>query len=135
MRIAATTVAFAAVVAGTVLLRDSWVVLLTAAPLALVLTQFAFLATTARTARSCHAPRQRVGGPHLRGPADGPVVRLVDGQAHAPPPGPNKLGTDTDIESDVVSFHGEAAAAPQGCCAGATAKQGWWFWPLLTLAG
>ncbi len=47
---------------------------------------------------------------------------------------PNKLGTDTDIESDVVSFHGEAAAGRKGLLRWATAKQGWWFWPLLTLA-
>lgn len=136
VRIAATTVAFAAVVAGTVLLRDSWLVLLTAAPLALVLTQFAFLGHDGahRQIFATHRGNEwaaRIFAALLTGLSYGWWMGKHTRHHQAP----NKLGTDTDIESDVVSFHGEAAAGRKGLLRWATAKQGWWFWPLLTLAG
>ncbi len=119
VRIAATTLAFAAVVAGTVLLRDSWLVLLTAAPLALVLTQFAFLGHDGahRQIFATHRGNEwaaRIFAALLTGLSYGWWMGKHTRHHQAP----NKLGTDTDIESDVVSFHGEAAAGRKGCCAG-----------------
>ena len=136
VRIAATTVAFDAVVAGVVLLRHSWLVLLTAAPLAVVLTQFAFLGHDGahRQIFATHRGNEwaaRIFAALLTGLSYGWWMGKHTRHHQAP----NKLGTDTDIESDVVSFHPEAAAGRRGPLRWATAKQGWWFWPLLTLAG
>ncbi|GAA0296713.1 acyl-CoA desaturase [Kineococcus aurantiacus] len=135
-RIAATSVAFAAVVTGAYLLRESWLVLLTAAPLAVVLTQFAFLGHDGahRQIFATHRGNEwaaRVFAALLTGLSYGWWMGKHTRHHQAP----NKRGTDTDIESDVVSFHPEAAAGRRGPLRWATRTQGWWFWPLLLLAG
>ncbi|WP_432561254.1 fatty acid desaturase family protein [Kineococcus sp. SYSU DK003] len=135
-RIAATTAAFAAVLAGAYLLRDSWLVLLTAAPLALVLTQYAFLGHDGahRQIFATHRGNEwaaRIFAALLTGLSYGWWMGKHNKHHQAP----NKRGTDTDIESDVVSFHPEAAAGRRGLLRWATARQGWWFFPLLLLAG
>ena len=135
-RIAFTTLAFAAVVAGTVLLRDSWLVLLTAVPLALVLTQFAFLGHDGAHKQIFASHRgnewaARIFAALLTGLSYGWWMGKHTKHHQAP----NARGIDTDIESDVVSFHEEAAAGRRGLLRWATAKQGYWFYPLLLLAG
>jgi fatty acid desaturase len=135
-RIGFTSVAFAAVLAGAFLLRDSWLVLLVAAPLALVLTQFAFLGHDGahRQIFASHRGNEwaaRIFAALLTGLSYGWWMGKHNKHHQAP----NKRGTDTDIESDVVSFHPEAAAGRRGLLRWATAKQGWWFFPLLMLAG
>ena len=136
VRIAATTTAFAAVVASTVLLRDSWLVLLLAPAVALVLTQFAFLGHDGahRQIFATHTSNEwaaRIFAALLTGLSYGWWMGKHNKHHQAP----NKRGTDTDIESDVVSFHEEAAASRRGLLRWATARQGWWFIPLLLLAG
>jgi fatty acid desaturase len=135
-RIVVTSLAFAAVLAGSFLLRDSWLVLLTAAPLAIVLTQFAFLGHDGahRQIFASHKGNEwaaRIFAALLTGLSYGWWMGKHNKHHQAP----NKRGTDTDIESDVVSFHPEAAAGRKGLLRWATAKQGYWFFPLLLLAG
>ena len=135
-RIAGTSLAFAAVVAGAYLLRDSWLVLLVAAPLALVLTQFAFLGHDGahRQIFASHRGNEfaaRIFAALLTGLSYGWWMGKHNKHHQAP----NKRGTDTDIESEVVSFHTDAAAGRRGLLRWATRKQGYWFYPLLLLAG
>ncbi|MFB9378457.1 fatty acid desaturase family protein [Kineococcus gynurae] len=136
VRIAATTLALAAVVAGVVLLRDSWLVLLLGAPLALVLTQFAYLGHDA-------AHRQMFASHRRNEIAARIFAALVTGLGYGWWMGkhtkhhqsPNQRGIDTDIESQVVSFHEDAARSRTGLLAWFTRRQGWFFFPLLLVAG
>ncbi|WP_369052431.1 acyl-CoA desaturase [Kineococcus terrestris] len=136
VRIAATSAAFAAVLTGTVLLRDSWLVLLLAVALAGVLTQFAFLGHDGahRQIFASHRGNEwaaRVFAALLNGLGYGWWMGKHTRHHQAP----NKLGTDGDVESGVVSFYPEAAASRRGPLRWFTRHQGWFFLPLLLLEG
>lgn len=127
--------AFGGAVAGFILLGDSWYQLLIAGALGVLFTQLAFLAHEA-------AHRQILAS----GPANDRLARVLAGlvgmsygwwdskhsRHHA---NPNRVGKDPDIEVDTISFLDEDAAAARGLRRLLTRKQGWWFFPLLTLEG
>lgn len=128
--------AFAGCVAGFVLLGDSWFQLLIAGALGIVLTQVAFLTHEA-------AHKQVLES----GPANDRLARWLacgvvgisfswwtskHNRHHA---NPNRLGKDPDIEVDTISFVEEDAARARGPIAMITRRQGWLFFPLLTLEG
>lgn len=128
--------AFAGCVAGFVLLGDSWFQLLIAGALGIVLTQVAFLTHEA-------AHKQVLES----GPANDRLARWLacgvvgisfswwtskHNRHHA---NPNRLGKDPDIEVDTISFVEEDAARARGLIAMITRRQGWLFFPLLTLEG
>jgi len=48
---------------------------------------------------------------------------------------PNRIGKDPDIEVDTISFVEEDAAQARGLLRAITRRQGWLFFPLLTLEG
>ena len=48
---------------------------------------------------------------------------------------PNRVGRDPDIEIDTISFLDEDAATARGLRRAITRRQGWLFFPLLTLEG
>ena len=120
---------------GFVLLGDSWFQLLIAAGLGILFTQVAFLAHEA-------AHRQVLSS----GPANDRLARGLGALAgmsyswwdskhtrhHA---NPNRVGKDPDIEVDTISFIEEDAAEARGLRAFITRRQGWLFFPLLTLEG
>jgi len=122
-------------VAGFVLLGESWFQLLIAAALGVLFTQTAFLAHEA-------AHRQILSS----GPANDRLGRILGGvvgmsyawwnakhtRHHA---NPNRVGKDPDIEVDTISFLDEDAARRRGVLRLVTRKQGWLFFPLLTLEG
>lgn len=127
---------FGGVVTGFVLLGDSWFQLLMAAALGILLTQVAFLGHEA-------AHRQILSS----GPANDRLARvLVNGivgmsaswcagkhtRHHA---NPNRVGKDPDIEIDTISFLDVDAASARGIRRMITRRQGWLFFPLLTLEG
>jgi fatty acid desaturase len=129
-------VALGGLVAGFVLLGDSWLQLLIAAALGVVLTQFAFLAHEA-------AHRQVLAS----GPANDRLGRfLANGvvgisyswwmskhsRHHA---NPNRVGKDPDIANDTVVFTEDGARAQRRWLRPLTRVQGWAFFPLLTLEG
>ncbi|WP_150955713.1 fatty acid desaturase family protein [Microbacterium testaceum] len=133
---AAVAVGFAAAVTGFVLLGHSWFQLLIAAALGILFTQVAFLAHEA-------AHKQILGS----GPANERLALwLGDGivglsmswwgakhtRHHA---NPNRVGKDPDIAVDTVSFLDTDAAASRGVRRWITQRQGWLFFPLLTLEG
>jgi len=126
----------ALVVAASVLLRDSWLVLLPAAALALVLTQCAFLGHDG-------AHRQVFTSARANEWAGRTFASLCCGLSHGwwlgkhtrHHQGPNQPGLDGDVESKVLSFTPEAARARRGALAWLTRRQGYAFFPLLLLQG
>jgi fatty acid desaturase len=133
---AAILLAFAGCVAGFILLGHSWFQLLIAAALGILFTQVAFLSHEA-------AHRQILAS----GPANDRLARILGNgivgmsyswwatkhtRHHA---NPNRVGKDPDIEIDTISFLDEDAASARGIRRLITRKQGWLFFPLLTLEG
>lgn len=130
-------VALAGLVAGAVLLGDSWFQLLIAGALGVVLTQAAFIAHEA-------SHRQVFDS----GPANDRLGRIlangVVGISHSwwmtkhsrHHANPNRKGKDPDIAPDTIVFLPEDAAAQQNRFLAAINRvQGWAFFPLLTLEG
>ena len=130
------TLALGGAITGFILLGDSWFQLLMAGALGLIFTQFAFLAHEA-------SHRQVLES----GPANDRVGRILASgvvgisyswwmtkhtRHHA---NPNKLGKDPDIDFDTISFVEADAAKQRGLMALLTRKQGYLFFPLLTLEG
>lgn len=126
---------FAGCVAGFILLGDSWFQLLIAGALGILFTQVAFLAHEA-------AHRQILSD----GPANFRLARILAGivgmsyswwdSKHTKHHGnPNMVGKDPDIEVDTISFLEEDAARSRGVIRWITKRQGWLFFPLLTLEG
>jgi fatty acid desaturase len=127
--------ALAGAVTGFILLGDSWFQLLIAGALGILFTQIAFLAHEA-------AHRQILAS----GPANDRLARMLAGSIgmsyswwdskhsrhHA---NPNRIGKDPDIEVDTISFVEEDAAEARGLRRAITKRQGWFFFPLLTLEG
>nr|WP_308194304.1 fatty acid desaturase [Microbacterium croceum] len=131
----AITVALAGCIAGFILLGDSWFQLLIAAALGIVFTQIAFLTHEA-------AHRQILSS----GPANFRLARILaasigmsyawwDSKHTKHHGNPNQVGKDPDIEVDTISFLEEDAAKSRGLIRLITRKQGWLFFPLLTLEG
>ena len=123
-------------VTGFVLLGDSWFQLLIAAAVGILLTQFAFL-----THEASH--RQIL----TSGPANDRIGRFLanivvgisyqwwmnkHSKHHAMP---NTIGKDPDIEWDTISFQTEDAQKQKGVLKWITERQGYLFFPLLTLEG
>nr|WP_307859243.1 fatty acid desaturase [Herbiconiux sp. SYSU D00978] len=130
------TVALVALGAAFVLLGDSWFQLLVAAGLGIVFTQFAFLAHEA-------SHRQILSS----GPSNDRLGRFLatfvvgisyawwmtkHSRHHA---NPNRRGKDPDIAWDTISFVEEDAKRQRGLLAFITRRQGFLFFPLLTLEG
>jgi len=127
---------FGGAIAGFVLLGDSWFQLLIAAAFGVLFTQVAFLAHEA-------AHRQILAS----GPANDRLGRLLaagvvgislswwDNKHSRHHANPNRVGKDPDIAVDTISFLDEDAAAARGLRRAITRRQGWLFFPLLTLEG
>ena len=134
--IAGLVLATAADITGMVLLGHSWFQLILAGVLGLILTQFAFLAHEA-------AHRQILSS----GPANDRLGRFlgtfVIGMSYAwwmnkhsrHHANPNQVGKDPDIAVDTISFLEEDAAARTGIMAWITRRQGYLFFPMLSLEG
>lgn len=132
---AALAIGLAACATGSVLLGESWFQLLIAGGLGVLFTQVAFLAHEA-------AHRQILSA----GPGNDRLARFLaavvgisyswwDSKHSRHHANPNKVGRDPDIEVDTVSFVAEDAAKARGLRAFITRRQGWLFFPLLTLEG
>ena len=131
----AIAVGFGGAITGFILLGDSWFQLLIAGALGILFTQVAFLAHEA-------GHRQILA----TGPANdrlASVLAAVVGMSyswwnskhsrhHA---NPNRVSKDPDIEVDTISFLEADAADARGLRRWITVRQGWLFFPLLTLEG
>lgn len=120
------------------LLGDTWWQLVVAGALAVVLTQFAFVAHEAshRQVLASGPRNDRLGRILANG-----VVGISHSwwmskhsRHHA---NPNKIGKDPDIAPGALAFYEEAARDPErrGFLRRLTRVQGWAFFPLLTLEG
>jgi len=126
---------FGGAITGFIMFGESWFQLLIAAALGILFTQVAFLAHEA-----AHRTIMRTG------PENDRLARVLGGIAgmsyswwdskhsrhHA---NPNQVGKDPDIEVDTISFTEEDAAKARGLRRLITRRQGWLFFPLLTLEG
>ncbi len=132
----AVALVFGSAITGFVLLGHSWFQLLIAAAFGVLLTQVAFLSHEA-------AHRQIL----TSGPANDRLARFLGNglvglsvswwatkhtRHHA---NPNRVGKDPDIEVDTISFLNVDAAEARGIRRWVTQRQGWLFFPLLTLEG
>jgi fatty acid desaturase len=133
---AALAVGLGGAITGFILLGDSWFQLLIAGAFGILLTQVAFVTHEA-------AHRQVLSS----GPANDRLARIlaagVVGISYAWWTGkhtrhhanPNRVGKDPDIEIDTISFIETDAASARGLRRAITKRQGWFFFPLLTLEG
>ncbi|WAL41662.1 acyl-CoA desaturase [Brevibacterium sp. BRM-1] len=121
--------------AASLLLRDSWFQLIVAGALAIVLTQLALIGHEAG-----HRQVLRSGRANLR------LARVLAGivglsfewwdKKHTRHHGnPNRIGKDPDIAPGAISFTSEDAAQARGVPRWIAKRQGWLFFPLLTLEG
>jgi fatty acid desaturase len=130
------TLALAGVVAGVLLLGNSWYQLLLAGAMGVILTQYAFLAHEASHRQVFASGRANDAAGRLLG-------NLVVGisyswwmtkhsRHHA---NPNIIGKDPDIARDTVSFTEADAAKSTGLLAVFTRRQGYLFFPILIFEG
>lgn len=123
-------------IAGFILLGDSWFQLLIAGALGLIFTQVAFLAHEAshRAILESGPANDRIGRILAAGVVGISYAWWMTKHTrhHA---NPNKIGKDPDIDFDTISFTEESAAKQRGVMAFITRRQGWLFFPLLTLEG
>ena len=122
-------------VTGFVLLGNSWFQLLIAAAFGVLFTQVAFLAHEAGHKQILTSA-----------PANARLARILAGtigmsfswwdSKHTRHHGnPNRVSKDPDIAIDTISFVEEDAATAKGLRRWITLRQGWLFFPLLTLEG
>jgi len=128
--------ALGGIIAGMVLLGDSWFQLLMAAALGVVLTQFAFLGHEA-------AHRAIFKSGDANDNFGKFISSFVVGMSyfwwmnkhsrhHA---NPNTIGKDPDIMPDTIMFLQDDAAQTKGVLRQFVMRQGWLFFPILTLEG
>lgn len=132
----ALSAAMAAAWTGFALLGDSWYQLIIAGFLGILLTQFAFLAHEAshRQVFVSGKANDRAGRFLASGIVGISYAWWMNKHSrhHAQP---NVVGKDPDIERDFVSFLDEDAAKTRGISRFLTRKQGYLFFPILTLEG
>jgi len=133
---AVVTVAMAAAWVGFALLGDSWFQLIIAGILGFLFTQYAFVAHEA-------SHRQVFEGGKANDTAGRIIADLFVGisyswwmtkhsRHHA---NPNTVGKDPDIEPDFIIFQEEHARGLKGVTKMLATRQGWLFFPALTLEG
>ncbi|WP_367727240.1 fatty acid desaturase family protein [Microbacterium sp. LMI1-1-1.1] len=132
----AVVLGFGGAITGFVLLGDSWFQLLIAAALGILFTQVAFLAHEANHRQILASGP---GNDRLALWIGNGVVGMSQSwwatkhtRHHA---NPNRVGKDPDIEIDTISFLDVDAASARGLRRWITKRQGWLFFPLLTLEG
>ncbi|MEV1131770.1 acyl-CoA desaturase [Agromyces sp. NPDC049794] len=134
--VAGLALALGGAITGFILLGDSWFQLLIAAALGLIFTQVAFLAHEAshRAVLESGPANDRIGRILAAGVVGISYAWWMTKHTrhHA---NPNKIGKDPDIDFDTISFTEESAAKQRGVMAFITRRQGWLFFPLLTLEG
>ncbi len=130
------SVALAAAFVGMVLLGESWLQLLIAGALGVILTQFAFLSHEAahRQIFATNRTNDRIGrvlGAGLVGISYSWWMTKHT-RHHA---NPNRIGKDPDIEGEALAFYEEKARPLTGIRALIARKQGYLFFPMLPLEG
>lgn len=127
---------FGGAITGFILLGQSWFQLLIAAALGILMTQVAFLAHEAAHKQILHTgPANDRLGRILAAGVVGISLSWWNNKHNRHHANPNQVGRDPDIEIDTISFIEADAASAGRLRALVTRKQGWLFFPLLTLEG
>lgn len=127
--------AFGGAVTGFILFGESWFQLLIAGAMGIIFTQVAFLAHEAahRQIFATHHHNRRLA--RGLGAIAGMSYSWWDSKHSRHHGNPNRVGKDPDIELDTISFLEEDAERAGWWRSLLTRKQGWLFFPLLTLEG
>ncbi|WP_284980066.1 acyl-CoA desaturase [Arthrobacter sp. fls2-241-R2A-200] len=121
---------------GFSLLGESWYQLLIAAAVGILCTQLSFLAHEAGHKQIFASRRANDWSARLLATAVAGISYSWWEQKHgAHHNNPNVISKDPDIKNNLLVFHADAAAERKGRLAFLTKKQGWFFFPLLTLLG
>lgn len=130
-------VALAGCIAGFILLGDSWFQLLIAGALGIVLTQFSFVAHEAAHRQVyTSGPRNDFLGRVLANGVAGISYTWWMNKHSRHHANPNKVGKDPDIDMDAIVFTEESARKyDNSWLRHLHRRQGWLFFPLLTLEG
>jgi fatty acid desaturase len=133
---AAIVLGFAGAITGFLLLGDSWFQLLIAAALGILFTQAAFISHEAAHKQIFASGKANDRLARFIGPGIvGMSYTWWDSKHSRHHANPNRVGKDPDIEIDTISFIEEDAAKARGIVKLITRKQGYLFFPLLTLEG
>lgn len=135
-RLVLTVIAFGGVWAGVVLIGASWWQLVLAAVLALVLAQLAFLGHDSShrqlfRSRAWNDWTARILANALVGLSHSWWTAKHDAHHAAP----NQEGRDPDISPGIIAFTPAVVASRRGWRRWLAHRQGWFFFPLLTLEG
>ena len=123
-------------VTGIIFLGTSWWSVALAPLLAIVLTQFAFLAhELAHRAVFASGSSNDVWGRVIANLVVGISYSWWMNKHSRHHANPNTVGKDPDIESDVIVFQEDIAPTTTGLQRAIVKRQGWLFFPLLTLEG
>jgi fatty acid desaturase len=135
-RISLVLTALLAVAVGVALLGDSWYQLLLAGALALVLVQVAFLShDSAHRQVFDSAARNDWTARILAGAIAGMSVTWWQRKHSRHHAAPNQVDRDPDVQLDAIAFTPDAVAKRGRLSRWIAARQGWLFFPLLTLEG
>ncbi|WP_428831921.1 fatty acid desaturase family protein [Gulosibacter sediminis] len=131
----AIVLALGGAVTGFILLGPSWFQLLIAAALGIIFTQVAFLAHEAahRQILESGPSNKRLG--RILACSIGMSYAWWDSKHTRHHANPNRMRKDPDIAVDTISFLEEDAVEARGLRRAITKRQGWFFFPLLTLEG
>ena len=129
-------IALGGLTTGFILIGDSWFQLLIAAGLGILLTQFAFITHEASHRQIFDSGRanDRIGRVLATGVVGISYAWWMTKHTrhHS---NPNTIGKDPDIEYDTIAFLEEDAAKQRGLLRWIAQRQGYLFFPLLTLEG
>lgn len=126
---------FAGTITGMIFLGDSWLQLLMAAALGILFTQVAFLSHEAGHRQILKSGPANDRLAQILGAVVGMSYSWWDTKHSRHHANPNRVTKDPDIDIDVISFLDVDAAKARGVQRWVTQRQGWLFFPLLTLEG
>ncbi|MGK0721452.1 fatty acid desaturase family protein [Leucobacter sp. W1478] len=126
---------FGGAITGFILLGDSWFQLLIAAAFGLLFTQVAFITHEAAHRQVLAKVTSNDRLARILAGFVGLSYSWWDSKHSRHHSNPNVVGKDPDIDVDTISFVQEDAAKSRGLVRMITRKQGWLFFPLLTLEG
>lgn len=122
-------------ITGFILLGDSWFQLLMAAGLGILFTQAAFIAHEAAHRQVFASGRANDRLARIVGGVVGMSYSWWDSKHTRHHGNPNRVDRDPDIGADTIAFIPEDAASARGLRRLIVGRQGWLFFPLLTLEG
>ncbi|MDQ0028666.1 fatty acid desaturase family protein [Arthrobacter bambusae] len=121
---------------GFALIGESWYQLLIAAAVGILCTQLSFLAHEAGHKQIFASRRANDWSARILATGVAGISYSWWEQKHgAHHNHPNVISKDPDLQNNALVFHEDAAAERKGPLAFLTKKQGWFFFPLLTLLG